>query len=39
MNHPAASCGVLKDHYDVTRIRHPRMLQSGVQSEFRLDSR
>jgi hypothetical protein len=39
MKHPAASYGVSKDRYDVTQIRHPRMFQSGVQSEFRLDSR
>jgi hypothetical protein len=24
MKHPSASYGVSKDHYDVTRIRHPR---------------
>jgi hypothetical protein len=26
-------------HCDVSRIRHPQMFESGVQSEFRLDSR
>jgi hypothetical protein len=35
MNHAAAGYEVSMDHYDdVTRICHPRMFQSGVQSEF-----
>jgi hypothetical protein len=39
MEPPRSKLRVSIDHYDVTRIRHPRMFQSGVQSEFRVDSR
>jgi hypothetical protein len=39
MKNPTASSAVSIAEYDMTQIRHRRMSQSGVQPEFRLDSR